>query len=51
VFDSEGRLVTAVLRPGKRPGGVEIRAFVRRLIGAIRASWPRVEILLRADGR
>jgi hypothetical protein len=49
VFDSEGRFVTAVLRPGKRPSGVEIRAFVRRLVGAIRASWPRVEILLRAD--
>ena len=49
VFDGEGRFVTALLRPGKRPSGVEIRAFVRRLIGAIRAQWPRVEILLRAD--
>jgi hypothetical protein len=28
---------------------VEIRGFLRRLIGAIRATWPRVEILLRAD--
>jgi hypothetical protein len=49
VFDGEGRFVTALLRPGKRPGGHEIRAVLRRLIGAIRASWPRVEILLRAD--
>jgi len=49
VFDGEGRFVTALLRPGKRPGGREIRAFLRRLVGAIRASWPRVEILLRAD--
>jgi Transposase DDE domain group 1 len=49
VFDAEGRFVTALLRPGKRPSGVEIRGFVRRLIGAIRAQWPRVEILLRAD--
>ena len=47
VFDGEGRFVTALPRPGKRPGGMEIRAFVRRLIGAIRAHWPRVEILLR----
>src|SRR6266481_3264066 len=39
----------ALLRPGKRPGGYEIRAFLRRLVGAIRAFWPRVEILLRAD--
>jgi hypothetical protein len=49
VFDGEGRFVTAVLRPGKRPGGVEIRGFVRRLVGAIRAHWPKVDILLRAD--
>ena len=49
VFDGEARFVTAVLRPGKRPSGVEIRGFIRRLIGAIRAQWPRVEILLRAD--
>jgi DDE family transposase len=49
VFDAEGRFVTALLRPGKRPGGVEIRGFVRRLIGALRGHWPKVEILLRAD--
>jgi hypothetical protein len=49
VFDGEGRFVTALLRPGKRPGGHEIRAFLRRLVGAIRAFWPRVEILVRAD--
>src|ERR1700737_2764365 len=48
VFDGEGRFVTALLRPGKRPGGYEIGAFLRRLVGAIRAFWPRVEILLRA---
>ena len=49
VFDGEGRLVAAVLRPAKRPGGKEIRAFLRRLLRAIRANWPRTEILLRAD--
>jgi hypothetical protein len=41
VFDGEGRFVTAMLRPGKRPSGQEIRAFVRRLVGAIRALWPQ----------
>ena len=41
--------MTAMLRPGKRPSGQEIRAFVRRLVGALRALWPNVEILLRAD--
>jgi hypothetical protein len=49
VFDAEGRFVTALLRPGKRPSGVEIRGFVRRLVGALRRHWPKVEILLRAD--
>src|SRR6266567_3653749 len=49
VFDGEGRFVTALLRPGKRPSGHEIRAFLRRLVGALRANWPKVEILLRAD--
>ena len=49
VFDGEGRFVTAVLRPAKRPSGKEIKAFLRRLLRAIRANWPRTEILLRAD--
>src|ERR1700739_968451 len=44
VFDAEGRFVTALLRPGKRPSGVEIRGFVRRLVGALRSHWPKVEI-------
>ena len=49
VFDGDGRFVTALLRPAKRPKGVEIRAFLRRLVHAIRAHWPRVEIRVRAD--
>ncbi|PBN41172.1 IS1380 family transposase [Sphingobium sp. D43FB] len=49
VFDGEGRFITAVLRPAKRPGGKEIRAFLRRLLRAIRSHWPRTQILLRGD--
>jgi len=49
VFDADGRFVTAVLRPAKRPKGVEIRAFLRRLVRAIRGNWPNVAILVRAD--
>src|SRR5215469_8266992 len=49
VFDGEGRFVTVMLRPGKRPSGQEVGGFVRRLVDAIRARWPKVEILLRAD--
>jgi hypothetical protein len=49
VFDGEGRFITTVLRPAKRPGGKEIRAFLRRLLRAIRTNWPNTQILLRAD--
>jgi hypothetical protein len=49
VFDGEGRFITCVLRPAKRPGGKEIKPFLRRLLRAIRSNWPRTEILLRAD--
>lgn len=49
VFDGDGRFVAAMLRPAKRPKGTEIRAFLRRLIRAIRANWPKTEILIRAD--
>ena len=49
VFDGEGRFITAVLRPAKRPGGKEIKPFLRRLLRAIRAHWPQTEILLRGD--
>jgi hypothetical protein len=49
VVDGEGRFITAVLRPAKRPGGKEIRAILRRLLRAIRTNWPNPQILLRAD--
>ena len=49
VFDEDGRFITAMLRPAKRPKGTEIRAFLRRLLRAIRANWPKTEMLLRAD--
>jgi len=49
VFDGEGRFVTAMLRPAKRPSGREIRAFLRRLLRAIRANWPATQILIRGD--
>jgi hypothetical protein len=38
-----------MLRPAKRPGGVEIRKFLPRLLRAIRANWPATQILIRAD--
>ena len=49
IFDASGRLVTAVLRPAKRPSGREILTLLRRIIGRIRATWPKVRITVRGD--
>jgi hypothetical protein len=49
VFDGEGRMIAALLRPACRPTGRQIVFWLRRLIAAVRENWPRTEILLRAD--
>jgi hypothetical protein len=49
VFDGDGRFVATMLRPAKRPKGVEIAKFLRRLLRAIRTNWPGTQILIRAD--
>jgi len=49
VFDGDGRFVTAILRPAKRPSGVEIRKLLRCLLRSIRSNWPATHILIRAD--
>ena len=51
VYDTEkGRPVAVVLRPGKTPGGVEVRAHLRRLIRHIRTRWHNTRITFRGDG-
>ena len=49
VFDGDGRMIAAVLRPACRPSGRQIVKWLRRLLAALRAHWPRVEIMLRGD--
>ena len=49
VFDGDGWLVGALLRPARRPKGAESAAHIRRLIRQIRKHWPKTEVLLRAD--
>jgi hypothetical protein len=49
IFDASGRLVTAVLRPAKRPSGREILTLLERVVGRIRTNWPAVRITLRGD--
>src|SRR5450830_796870 len=51
VYDTErSRPVAVVLRPGKTPSGVEVRAHLRRLVRRIRRSWPKTHITFRGDG-
>jgi hypothetical protein len=44
-----GKPVAVILRPGKTPGGVEVAMVLRHVVKAIRARWPRVDILVRGD--
>jgi len=44
-----GKLITTVLRPGKRPSGKEIVAILKRVVRKIRKAWPEVGLFLRAD--
>lgn len=51
VFEANsGALVTAVLRPGKRPTGAENAMIMKRVLGLLRRNWPQTHILLRGDG-
>jgi hypothetical protein len=41
--------VAVFLRPGKTPDGMEVCLVLRHVVRAIRARWPRVDILIRGD--
>lgn len=45
-----GQFITAALRPGKRPTGVENASILKRVLRRIRQTWPDTRILLRGDG-
>lgn len=42
--------VCVLLRPGKRPSGIEAARILRFVIRHIRCNWPRVQITVRGDG-
>ena len=51
VYDTDkSRPVAVILRPGKTPSGVEVRAHLRRLVRRIRSRWPLTRVLFRGDG-
>lgn len=45
-----GKLITTILRPGRRATGSEIVSILKRVVAALRREWPEVLILLRGDG-
>jgi len=46
---TSGKLVAAILRPGKTPTGKEVRTILKHVIRRIRQHWPKVDILVRGD--
>jgi hypothetical protein len=51
VFDgATGEALAAVLRPGNKASSSSVMAILRRLVQRLRAHWPRVRIIVRADG-
>jgi hypothetical protein len=50
IFDGcSGKIMTAVLRPGKTPVAGEIITVLKRLVAGIRERWPETRIVFRAD--
>lgn len=44
-----GKLITTMLRPGHRPSGTDIVAYLRRIVARLRVDWPETLILVRGD--
>jgi hypothetical protein len=44
-----GKLITSILRPGKRPTGKEVRSIIKRVVKRLRNAWPSVGIVIRGD--
>lgn len=44
-----GKLITSILRPGKRPTGKEVRSIIKRVVQRLRRAWSSVDIIIRGD--
>jgi len=44
-----GKPVAVILRPGKTADGAEVALVLRHVVRAIRARWPRIDLLVRGD--
>jgi hypothetical protein len=44
-----GRLITAILKPGRRSDGSQMLSIVKRMVGYLRKAWPETLIIFRGD--
>ena len=44
-----GKLITTILKPGKRSSGREILSVLKRIVKKLRAQWPHTIIVFRGD--
>ena len=44
-----GKLITTILKPGRRSKSVDVFAILKRIIKILRAVWPNTKIILRGD--
>lgn len=49
IFDQDGDLIAPILLPGKSNQHAKVAAVLNRILQAIKARWPQLRILLRAD--
>jgi len=49
VFDQDGWLISAILRPGNHAEAKITVSILKRIVSRLRQSWPGVEVVLRAD--
>ena len=45
-----GKLITTILKPGKRSTGLQMLSIVKRLLLHLRKAWPNAIIVFRGDG-
>lgn len=44
-----GKLITAILRPGKTPSAREVMTVLKRVVGRLKEAWPKTKFLFRGD--
>ena len=44
-----GKLITTILKPGRRSKSVNVFAILKRIIELLRKTWPNTKIILRGD--